>query len=63
MAAQLPSNLLITRIRPSLYLPGAAIIWSIVSACTAATNDYKGLLAVRVFLGVVEAPLYPGTKP
>lgn len=60
MAAQLPSNMLITRIRPSIYLPSAAIVWSIVSAATAAANNFGSLVAIRVFLGIVEAPLYPG---
>lgn len=60
MAAQLPSNMLITRIRPSWYLPGAAITWSLVSACTAATTSFGSLIAVRFFLGIVEAPLFPG---
>jgi MFS family permease len=60
IGAQLPSNLLITRIRPSLYLPSAAIIWSIVSASTAAVTNRSGLFALRVCLGFVEAPLYPG---
>jgi MFS family permease len=60
MAAQLPSNMLITRIRPSLYLPGAAIIWSFVSAATAAATGFGSLVGIRVCLGIVEAPLYPG---
>lgn len=60
MAGQIPSNMLITRIRPSIYLPSAAILWSIVSACTAATTSFSGLIVVRLFLGFVEAPLFPG---
>lgn len=60
MGAQLPSNMLITRIRPSWYLPSAAIAWSFVSACTALTTNFGSLVAVRFFLGIVEAPLFPG---
>lgn len=47
-------------IRPGLYLPGMAILWSGVSAAIAGVKSYEGLLVVRFFLGVVEAPLFPG---
>lgn len=35
-------------------------LWAIVSTLTAVTKDFKGLLLTRFFLGVVEAPFYPG---
>lgn len=58
---QIPSNLLMTRIgRPSLYIPTFVALWGIVSGCTAATRGYHSLLAVRICLGVVEAPFFPG---
>ncbi|KAH7178969.1 major facilitator superfamily domain-containing protein [Fusarium flagelliforme] len=57
---QVPSNMIIGKIRPSLYLPGMAILWSGVSAAIAGVKSYEGLLAVRFFLGLVEAPLFPG---
>jgi MFS family permease len=36
------------------------MVWAIVSGCTAATNSPGGLLTVRFFLGLVEAPFFPG---
>lgn len=36
------------------------IAWAIVSTLTAITHDFTGLLLTRFFLGVVEAPYYPG---
>lgn len=57
---QVPSNLVLTRVRPSLYIPGFAIIWGVVSACTAAANTYPHLIVVRFFLGITEAPFFPG---
>lgn len=35
-------------------------LWAVVSALTAVTNNYIGLLLTRFFLGVTEAPFYPG---
>ncbi|KAK0638979.1 major facilitator superfamily domain-containing protein [Cercophora newfieldiana] len=57
---QLPSNLLITRVRPSLYLSVAMVLWGCVSACNAATRKFGDLIAVRFILGFVEAPFFPG---
>ena len=57
---QLPSNLLLTRLRPSLYLTSAMMLWGVVSACSGATKTYPQLIAVRILLGFVEAPFFPG---
>jgi len=57
---QVPSNMLLTRCRPSYYMAGCMALWAVVSGLTALSNDFKGLLLTRFFLGVVEAPFYPG---
>ncbi|KAH7126632.1 major facilitator superfamily domain-containing protein [Dendryphion nanum] len=57
---QLPSNMILTRVRPSLYIPACAMLWSCVSAATAGVHSYGGLIAVRFTLGIVEAPFWPG---
>ncbi|KAF3052176.1 hypothetical protein E8E11_006435 [Didymella keratinophila] len=60
MLAQLPSNMLITRVRPQLYLPTCALLWSGVSAATAGVKSPGELFAVQFVLGIIEAPLFPG---
>lgn len=62
MLAQLPSNMLITRVRPSVYLPAAAMVWSGVSAATAGCKSAGELWAVQIILGICEAPLFPGVS-
>ncbi|BEI85675.1 hypothetical protein CcaverHIS002_0510760 [Cutaneotrichosporon cavernicola] len=57
---QVPSNILLSRSPPSLYLPAFVILWGTVSASAAAVNDYSHLVVVRFFLGVTEAPFFPG---
>ncbi|KAE8416739.1 major facilitator superfamily domain-containing protein [Aspergillus pseudocaelatus] len=57
---QLPSNLLLTRVRPSLLLGITMAIWGVISACQAATQSFTGLVLSRFFLGFVEAPFFPG---
>ncbi|KAI0167044.1 MFS transporter [Hypoxylon sp. FL1284] len=57
---QIPSNMLITRVKPGIYMSGCMFLWAVVSACTAAVKSYGGLVACRFFLGIAEAPFYPG---
>ncbi|KAI2473780.1 MFS transporter [Annulohypoxylon bovei var. microspora] len=57
---QVPSNMLITRIKPGIYMSGCMFLWAMVSASTAAVKSYGGLIACRFFLGIAEAPFYPG---
>ncbi|KAL0944930.1 allantoate permease [Colletotrichum truncatum] len=60
IAMQLPSTLLMTKVQPHIFLPGCIIIWAFVSGCTSATSSPAGLLTIRFFLGIVEAPFFPG---
>lgn len=55
---QLPSNLLLTRVRPSRYLGAVMTLWGVVSACNAATTSFGSLVAVRFILGFVEVRIY-----
>lgn len=57
---QLPSNLLLTQVKPSLYLGAVMAIWGVISTAQAAVNSFGGLIACRIMLGVVEAPFFPG---
>ena len=51
MLAQVPSNMLLTRVRPSMYIPATAIVWSAVSAATAGATNSSTLITIRFFLG------------
>ena len=55
-----PSNMLLTRIKPAPFLCGVMLLWAVISVCTAFTTNFASLVATRFFLGVVEAPYYPG---
>lgn len=59
-AFEIPSNLLLKRFRPSIWLPSIMIAWGTVMTLMGLVQDYHGLLIARVFLGVAEAGLYPG---
>lgn len=57
---EVPSNLVIKKIRPSRFLASISVIWGIIATLTGITQNYAGLLACRVLLGIVEAGLFPG---
>ncbi|KAI0838789.1 major facilitator superfamily domain-containing protein [Hypoxylon sp. FL0890] len=58
---QIPSNLFLNKIgKPALYLPACMMVWGVISAATAAVTNFGGLVAVRFFLGFVEAAYFPG---
>lgn len=60
MLMQLPSNMILTRVLPSVYLSFWVCIWSCISAITAAASSYSHLFAIRFLLGISEAPFFPG---
>lgn len=59
-AFEVPSNLLLKRLRPSRWLPTIMVAWGLVMTLMGLVQNYHGLLVARLFLGVAEAGLYPG---
>ncbi|KAL1999602.1 hypothetical protein VTN02DRAFT_4287 [Thermoascus thermophilus] len=59
-AFEIPSNLLLKRFKPSIWLPSIMIAWGIVMTLMGIVKDYRGLLITRIFLGVTESGLFPG---
>ncbi|KAK7749307.1 hypothetical protein SLS62_008276 [Diatrype stigma] len=57
---QIPTNMILNKVRPSLFLPMTMCCWAVVSACTGAVNSYTGMVVLRFLLGFVEAPFFPG---
>ncbi|KAL4877360.1 major facilitator superfamily domain-containing protein [Aspergillus karnatakaensis] len=53
-------NLLLVRLKPSVWLPSIVMAWGIVMTLTGIVQGYSGLLAARFFLGLTEAGLFPG---
>lgn len=58
---QVPSNILINRIqRPSLYISLVMLVWGLVSTLSGVVTNFAGMVAIRFFLGFVEAAFLPG---
>ncbi|KAJ3521096.1 hypothetical protein NM208_g13450 [Fusarium decemcellulare] len=59
-AFEVPSNLLLKKLRPSVWLPTIMVAWGLVMTLMGIVQNYHGLLIARIFLGVTEAGLFPG---
>jgi MFS family permease len=55
-----PSNMLLVRFKPSIYLPVIMTIWGALTCVMAVIQDFKHLVALRILVGVFEAGFAPG---
>lgn len=52
--------MILNRVRPSYYMAGFCLAWSVVSLLTYKALSFESMLACRFLLGITEAPFYPG---
>ncbi|KAG0650221.1 MFS transporter [Hyphodiscus hymeniophilus] len=60
---EIPSNIVLTRVRPSIWLPTLEVIWGVLTMCIAASKNTTQLYVLRFFIGntgLAEAGFYPG---
>ncbi|KAH8805435.1 phthalate transporter [Xylogone sp. PMI_703] len=57
---EVPSNMILSRTRPSLYLPSLMFVWGALVTAYTGVNSKGGLVGLRFVLGLVEAGYFPG---
>ncbi|KFY12870.1 hypothetical protein V492_03606 [Pseudogymnoascus sp. VKM F-4246] len=57
---EVPSNLLLKKVSPRNWQFRIILSWGAVLACHAAVKNKEGMYAVRFFLGMMEAGMFPG---
>lgn len=57
---EVPSNLLLKKLTPRIWLSSIMIVWSIIMVLMGLTQSFSGLAAARFFLGFAECGLFPG---
>jgi sugar phosphate permease len=60
LVGQLPGNLWLAKVRPSLLLPSMMIAWSICTICMPAARNGAAFCVIRFCTGLAEAPFFPG---
>ncbi|POS69989.1 major facilitator superfamily transporter [Diaporthe helianthi] len=56
----IPSQVIMTWVRPSWWLPGLEIGWGIITGLIALCHNAKQIYVLRVFLGLFESSAWPG---
>ncbi|GAB7357232.1 hypothetical protein MBLNU459_g8212t1 [Dothideomycetes sp. NU459] len=56
------TNVLLKRLRPSVFLPMIMLLWGIIMVTMGLVHDFAGLATARWFLGMAEAGLFPGVN-
>ena len=57
---EVPANMILTRVRPSVFLPGLGLVWGTFAALMGATQNWHQLAGMRFLLGFAEAGFAPG---
>ncbi|KAM7207921.1 Major facilitator superfamily domain containing protein [Naviculisporaceae sp. PSN 640] len=60
IASELPSNLVLKKITPKIWLPLLTVIWGIITMCLGFVRNFGSFFAVRAILGIAEGGLLPG---
>ncbi|KAM0800804.1 putative MFS transporter Liz1/Seo1 [Usnea florida] len=59
---QIPSNILLTRIRPSIWIPSLEVTWTVLTFCLCRCTNARQIYALRFFVGLAESSFYPGMQ-
>ncbi|KAJ5914599.1 hypothetical protein N7504_003482 [Penicillium tannophilum] len=57
---EVPSNLVLARTRPSIFLPAIMIVWGVLTCLMAVIKNYTHLIVLRILVGSAEAGFAPG---
>ena len=55
------TNILLKRLRPSVFIPAIMVLWGIVMVTMGLTHNFEGMMTARWFLGMAEAGEWPQT--
>lgn len=53
--AEIPCNMILSRSRPSIFIPVIMVMWGSVCAIMAVAQNWQQLVGLRFLLGVTEA--------
>ncbi|KAF8916076.1 MFS general substrate transporter [Mucidula mucida] len=59
---EVPSNVFLKRLRPSIWLSILMLLWGIMMTVQGLVHNYGGLVGMRWMLGMFEAGLFPGVN-
>ncbi|KAB8228233.1 putative MFS transporter [Aspergillus alliaceus] len=60
ICSELPSNLILKKASPRVWLPLLTMVWGTITMCLGFVRNFAGFVAVRAILGAAEGGLLPG---
>ncbi|KAK7061707.1 MFS general substrate transporter [Favolaschia claudopus] len=60
LLVEVPSNLVMKKVRPNRWIPFLVMTWGAVTTLTALVHNFGALIAIRLALGICEGGLLPG---
>lgn len=58
--SEVPSNLIMKRVSPKIWLPFLTVAWGIITMCLGFMQNYGTFMVLRALLGAAEGGLLPG---
>lgn len=59
---EIPSNLILTRVRSSIWIPTFEVVWTVLTFCLSQANNARTIYAIRFLVGLAESGFYPGMQ-
>ncbi|KAL3478541.1 major facilitator superfamily domain-containing protein [Aspergillus californicus] len=59
---EIPSNMLLTKIRPRYWLPAMELLWTVLTFSLSRCNTSTQFYVLRFFIGLAESTFYPGMQ-
>ncbi|KAK1994116.1 major facilitator superfamily transporter [Colletotrichum falcatum] len=59
VVGQIPSQIVLTKVRPSVWVPSCELLWTVLTFCLAAAKTSNHVIAIRFFVGLAESIFYP----
>ncbi|KAI9839484.1 MAG: hypothetical protein M1819_002109 [Sarea resinae] len=56
---QFPSQIVLTKVRPSIWIPCSELVWTMLTFCLASAKTSNHVIAIRFFVGLAESVFYP----
>ncbi|KAF2015865.1 pantothenate transporter [Aaosphaeria arxii CBS 175.79] len=59
---EIPSNIILTRVRPSIWIPSMEVLWSVLTFALSRADSATKIYILRFFIGLAESTFYPGMQ-
>jgi ACS family pantothenate transporter-like MFS transporter len=59
VVGQLPSQIVLTKVRPSVWVPCCELVWTMLTFTLAAAKTSNHVIVIRFFIGLAESIFYP----